>query len=111
MKGTDFMTTLPKKVHQAEEALFSRLAYTLLWMDKIIDSDWDEELTVLEFRVKAPSVEGGDFMVIVKAASYGNRLVMFNSASSPSEAIAGAVAKIRQKDSSIWREDKPFGTR
>lgn len=91
------------------DSLLSRYAHTLLWADKLMDGTADMDVIVREIRVKQPAVEGGEFMCIVKGWAGNRPVVLFNSASTASEAIAGAINKARAGDATAWRDDKPYG--
>jgi len=66
-----------------------------------------EGMDIKELRIKPPAVEGGDYLVIVKAVVEGRAIVGFHGAGDFGDALRGCYERINN-NAMRWREDKPY---
>jgi hypothetical protein len=95
-RQTDFLENVERKA----KSLW--LGMTLLWDVHEGRQVMDGQIT--EIRIKRPRFEGDDTMVIVKALADGKKFVAFHTSDSAPGALAGAMARLEQKQLK-WRED------
>jgi len=63
---------------------------------------------LVDIRLKAPSDEGGEWLVVIRASFEGTRYVGFHSSFRPEEAVRGAVNRVLNGQMK-WREETPYG--
>lgn len=85
-----------------EEVL--RLGYALLSTNRWLDGERAQGVYIMSLKVRMPTEDHPECLVIVSAFKEGLRLVGFNTSDSPAEAIKGAIQRI-ENGTMVWRED------
>jgi hypothetical protein len=92
---------------QAWLTLIKRLGKAMIFMDEVMSAAADDDIRLVEVRVRPAGSGEGEYLVVVKADTPYGRQVGFHSADVPSEALRGAMERIRNKTMK-WREDTPY---
>lgn len=80
-----------------------------LWLlDEMMSVDEGDDMAIRELRIKKNASGAEDYLVVVKGDLEGQRYVVFHAGTKPSEAIVGALNRIRSGEAK-WKVDKPFG--
>lgn len=85
-----------------EEVL--RLGYSLLSTNRWLDGERALGVYLKALKLRLPTEDRSDCLVIVTAVKDGMRLVGFHSADTPAEAVKGAVARV-ENGTMVWRHD------
>jgi len=90
-----------------QDGYITKLGYALLRLDKVMELETPDGLTMREIRIRVPQAEGDDYMVVVKATAGGHPFVAFHAAAEAHEALKGAIERIANGHMK-WREDRPY---
>lgn len=86
----------------------ARLGRVLWALDQLIARGMHDGTEIHELRLRAPTEEGGDWLLVCKGTVDTQRLVAFHGAGSLGEALRGGYERLRNGQMK-WREDMPYG--
>lgn len=85
-----------------------RMGYSLLLLNQWGDRDVSQGVRVTELRVRLPSPDRPECLVVVKGMKDGQRLVGFHSGTDPGDTLKGAIERTHN-GTMVWRGERPFG--
>lgn len=85
----------------------ARSWWLVMQLEKEFTMPDDTEVRLTELRIKAPTEQGGTYLVIAKGVFERQMVVGFHGADTPHDAIKGACERLNNR-SMKWREDKPW---
>lgn len=100
------MTSGKEQQERAQyERYVRRLGYLVMAMDAWVGVPSGDGSRITELRLRAARAPGEDCLVIVKMLSDGRRWVAFHGAENPSDALRGALERLKN-DQLQWKQDK-----
>lgn len=93
----------------ASQAAFEREMYqaglNLKGAERVFDLCYDGGTVLASMRVRIPSEDEGEYLIVLKARQEGRAVVGFHAADTFAEAVMGALNRLRNK-SIKWRDDE-----
>ena len=89
---------------RAFQQLYDRLADRIIHMDTAIDRLAEEDIYIVGLTIQTPWKRDGDYFCIVRAMVGGEKKVMFQSADTYYELLAGIANRIINKQFD-WKDD------
>lgn len=81
-----------------------RLGETLMRIEPVLESLFDEDVELRSVTVKFPTEETGDYFVIARAYEKGKPVVAFHAAQTFAEAVEGWANRLKNR-SLRWKAD------
>lgn len=81
-----------------------RLGAVLLSTNRWLDGARALGVNIVSLKVRMPTTDRPECLVVVQAEKEGKRLVGFHSSDTPSEAVRGAIARV-ENGTMVWRGD------
>lgn len=95
----------------AEARLWERMVHkygiAVMKLERLMQAENGKGVLMREIRVQARGPRHEEFLVVVKGIEGSRRVVGFHVASSPAEAVRGAVERYDNQTLKL-REDRPF---
>lgn len=85
-----------------------RIAHAVLSSDKSMDDEQNTLVLMTDFRVKYTGKSSEEFMFVAHGDDGQQKLVLFYSAQTPTEALVGGLLKVASGSAEVWKVDKPY---
>lgn len=90
---------------KAANAVAERVGWTLMVADRRFEASADQGLEIVSLRVRCPTEEKDDYMVVVKARGESGNIIGFGGGLTFAEAVASTLERLFN-GSIKWKEDE-----